>query len=70
LSAIKQWLKTLTDGNNMLMDRYLDGRVNQQTYDEQSQRLSEEIEEAKTSLERPKRTMNDFRVCSTSRRTC
>src|ERR1019366_6145560 len=50
LSAVKQRLKTLTERKNALMDRFLDDRIPQSDYDEQNERLSFEIEEAKAVL--------------------
>jgi site-specific DNA recombinase len=50
LAVVRQKLSTLTDRKNTLMDRYLDGKIDQSTYEEQSGRLAGEITEAKTSL--------------------
>ncbi len=50
VSAIKQQLRTLTDRKNTLVDRYLDGRVSEQTYKEQDERLSSEIADARSAL--------------------
>jgi site-specific DNA recombinase len=49
-SAIRQRLETLTGRKNTLMDRYLDGKIPQQTYNEQNERLSDEINDAKSAL--------------------
>ena len=50
VSAIRQRLTTLTGRKNTLMDRYLDGKIPQQTYNEQNERLSDEINDAKSAL--------------------
>ncbi len=50
LAAIKSKLGTLSDRKNTLMDRYLDGKIDQHTYEEQSERLSAEIAEANGAL--------------------
>src|ERR1039457_6097912 len=49
-SALRQQLAALTGRKNTLMDRYLDGKIPQQTYDEQSERLSDQVTEAKSAL--------------------
>jgi site-specific DNA recombinase len=49
-SAIRQRLEKLTGRKNALMDRYLDSKIPQQTYNEQNERLSGEIDEAKSAL--------------------
>ncbi len=49
-AALKDKLDKLTDRKNTLMDRYLDGKISQNTYDEQNERLSAEIDAAKASL--------------------
>jgi DNA repair exonuclease SbcCD ATPase subunit len=49
-ASVKQRLALLTNRKNNLVDGYLDRRVRQSDYDEQDQRLSDEIEEAKTAL--------------------
>ena len=49
-STLRQQLAALTSRKNTLMDRYLDGKIPQQTYDEQSERLSDEVTEAKSAL--------------------
>ena len=51
VSAIRQRLGKLTDRKNTLVDRYLDAKIPQQTYNEQDERLSAEIDEAKSALE-------------------
>jgi site-specific DNA recombinase len=50
LAVVRGKLSTLTDRKNALMDKYLDGRIDQNTYDEQSTRLSTDIADTKTSL--------------------
>ena len=50
LASIKQKLGTLTDRKNSLMDKYLDGKIDRRTYDEQSERLSAEVADANAAL--------------------
>ncbi|MCU1309866.1 MAG: site-specific recombinase [Candidatus Angelobacter sp.] len=50
LTAITQRLGIHNDRKNALMDRYLDGKIDQATYEEQSHRLTAEIEIAKKEL--------------------
>src|ERR1035437_531411 len=50
MTAMHQKLAALTDARNTLMDRYLDGRIDQGTYEEQNARLGTEITEARTAL--------------------
>ena len=50
VSAIKQRLSLQTGRKNMLIDRYLDGKIPEQTYSEQNERLANEISESRAAL--------------------
>ncbi len=60
VSAIKQQLSTLTDRKNALVDRYLDGKISEQTYKEQDERLSSEIGNARSALQQAE--VNDEQI--------
>ncbi len=50
MDAMHKALSVLTDRKNTLMDRYLDGKIDQSTYDEQNERLGSEIAQARAEL--------------------
>lgn len=50
MDAMHKTLSVLTDRKNTLMDRYLDGKIDQSTYDEQNARLGSEIAQARAEL--------------------
>ena len=50
LRAATQRLANLTERKNLLVDANLYGRINQQTYDEQTERLAGEVEHAERQL--------------------
>jgi site-specific DNA recombinase len=50
MDAMHKALSVLTDRKNRLMDKYLDGKIDQTTYEEQNERLGSEIAEAKVAL--------------------
>ena len=50
MEAMHRTLAMLTDRKNTLMDRYLDGKIDQSTYDEQNERLGTEIAETRAAL--------------------
>jgi len=50
LSAVTGKLRMLADRKNSLMDKFLDNRISQRDYDQQNERLSDEIDQATTML--------------------